>query len=57
MLRAAEILAASGALFAGDYYGWPPADVLLDLRERGRFPQAFTEVRFRGPGLPVLIRH
>jgi len=57
MIRAAEILAAGGALFGGDHHGWPPAAVLLDLQERGQFPRAFTEIRFRGPRLPVLIRH
>lgn len=53
----ANIRAMYGTYASTTRSGWPPADVLLELRETGRFPRAFTEVRFRGPGLPVLIRH
>ena len=39
-----------GFLFAGSPHGWPPAEIVADLREKKMLTGNFKEVRWRGPG-------
>lgn len=39
-----------GFLFAGGAHGWPPAEIVADLREKKLLKGNFKEVRWRGPG-------
>ncbi|HKI54988.1 MAG TPA: hypothetical protein VJ987_12750 [Anaerolineales bacterium] len=36
-----------GFLFAGSSHGWPPAEIVADLRERKMLTGSFKEVRWR----------
>ena len=44
------VLNGEGVLLAGGPAGWPPAEILADLRDKGLFQGSFREVTWTGPG-------
>jgi hypothetical protein len=45
-----EMLRAHDFAFVGAGSGWPPAEIVADLRDRGFFSGSFNEIVFMGPG-------
>lgn len=55
----AKILVAlrdAGFAMAGGPWGWPPAAVFEDLRSKGKVAGDFTQISWRSPEHPVLMR-
>lgn len=44
------VLISEGVILAGGPAGWPPAEILADLRDKGLFQGSFREVTWTGPG-------
>jgi hypothetical protein len=45
-----EMLRDHDFAFVGAGSGWPPAEIVADLRDRGVFSGSFNEIVFMGPG-------
>ena len=45
-----QLLNRLGVLFVGEPFGWPPAAIFEDLRERKLLDGSFKEISWTGPG-------